>query len=689
MERGVLCLCVLYLGVHTMPRAWKTLNTDFPNYYLSARLVHEGFDTSRMYEWVWLAREKDHRALDIRLIGLVPITPLSTLAVWPLSGLAPLEAKHAWLVFNLALLAPLAWMLRRMTGLSRQCVALAFALSFPLHRNLLYGQFYILLLLPIVAACWAWLRGHSALAGGLVAVAALFKIFPVLFFVFFVQRRDWRALLSGLLTGVAGIGVSLWVFGWNVHRTYLHEILPWTLHGEGLPPYATASASISSVLHYLLLAEPQWNPHPWHNSLLGYAILQPGLQMLALAPAVLLIRRSGTKESRILLEWSALLTAALAISTSPASYDFVLMAFPVCVLAARLLERRRFVWLAVLLMVYLGIGFPMPSPARPMGPEILLYIPRLPLMLLLLSWIYVLLWRDERASEFSWEWTRPAWAVGLGAVAVVGMHDTLHRERAMRIEYAYRVPLPAPAFFDANPQPLGSGIGYVAFRQSGFHLVTIDEPAMRTDASREDELSFTSGFGHVWVERADAPRSRIADAQDPGQAILIDAREPILSADGTSLAFVRAVRGAGRLMVRRDFRSGSASEAALTPASFNVYEATFISEKEYAFSAVEDGRPPGIYLTDATHANAPLSLGEARYPSLSPDERWLAYSRFDRGAWNLWIRDERSGTVRRVADVPCNQMQAAWENDSKTLLYGVDCGRSLWYTAVARRQVIP
>jgi hypothetical protein len=34
-------------------------------------------------------------------------------------------------------------------------------------------------------------------------------------------------------------------------------------------------------------------------------------------------------------------------------------------------------------------------------------------------------------------------------------------------------------------------------------------------------------------------------------------------------------------------------------------------------------------------------------------------------------------------------MQAAWENDSRTLLYGVDCGRSLWYTAVARRQVIP
>jgi hypothetical protein len=693
MERGVLFLCVLYLGVHTMPRAWKTLNTDFPNYYMSARLMHEGFDTSRMYEWAWLAREKDHRAVDIRLIGLVPITPFSTLAVWPLAGLAPLAAKHVWLVFNLALLAPLVWMLRSMTGLSWLRVALAFALNFPLHRNLLYGQFYILLLLLILGACWAWLRGHSAVAGGLVAVAVLCKIFPVLFFVFFAQRRDWRALFSGVLTGVAGVSASILVFGWNVHRTYLHAILPWTLHGEGLPPYATASASISSVLHYSFLAEPQWNPHPWHNSLLGYAILQPGLQMLALAPAVLLIRRNDTSRGRILLEWSALLTAALAVSTSPASYNFVLMAFPVCVLAARLLERRKYRWLAVLLIVYLGIGFPMPSPARPMGPAILLYVPRLPLMFALLFEIYFLLWCDDQASDSAldspWEWTQTAWAVALAAVAVAGIYETFHRERAMREEYAYRLPLSAPAFFDASPQPLKSGIGYVAFSQSGYHLVTTDEPGPQIDASPVDELSFTSGFGHVWVERAGAPQSEIADVERSGTAILRDGREPTLSVDGESLAFVRDTRAVGRLMVRRDFRSGTASEGALTPVSLNVYEASFLSEKEYAFSAVDNGRPPGIYLTDGTHANAPLALGEARYPALSPDGRWLAYSRFDRGAWNLWIRDETSGAVRRVADVPCNQMQAAWENDSRTLLYGVDCGRSLWYTAVARRQVIP
>ena len=83
----VLVLLGCYLFGHTLPRAWRSLNTDFPNYYLAARLTREGVDPSRAYEWIWLQREKDHRNIDQRVIGLVPITPFSTLAMWPLTSL--------------------------------------------------------------------------------------------------------------------------------------------------------------------------------------------------------------------------------------------------------------------------------------------------------------------------------------------------------------------------------------------------------------------------------------------------------------------------------------------------------------------------------------------------------------------------------------------------------------------------
>lgn len=177
--------------------------------------------------------------------------------------------------------------------------------------------------------------------------------------------------------------------------------------------------------------------------------------------------------------------------------------------------------------------------------------------------------------------------------------------------------------------------------------------------------------------------------QAPSSPLVENGRDPMLSADGEDLAFIRDDHGRGRLMVRREFLSKNAANLALTAAHLSVYEASFISEKEYAFSATEAGGSPRIYLTDPTHRSMPLSLGVARYPALSPDARWMAYSHLDHGVWNLWVRNQQTGEIRRIADVPCNQIQPSWEADSKTLLYGTDCGRSLWFTAVARRRVIP
>jgi hypothetical protein len=690
-ERIVLLLLLLHIGLHTLPRAWRSLITDFPNYYIAAQLAHEGYDTSRMYEWTWIEREKDHRSIDVRVIGLAPITPFSTLVIWPLTGLAPLAAKQVWIVTNLLLLLPLAWFLQSMTGLGYRRIALAFALSVPLYRNLEYGQLYVFLLLLIVAACWAYLRGFHSLAGGLIALAAACKIFPILFFVFFLQRRDWRALTCGAITGAATLVVSTAVFGWNVHRTYLHEILPWALHGGGLQPYQ-AGASISGVLHYLFLSEPQWNPHPWHYSPLCYALLLSTVQVLAMAPAILLIRRKGSTQERMLLEWSALLTVALAVSTIPASYNFVLMVFPICVAAAELSRRRWYLWLVILLVAYIGIGFPMPSPHGMIGPRILLYMPRLPLMFALLLGIYVLLWRDTSFAPASRDWTRYAWVAAMTGSAVFTLFSTLHREQAVREEYAYRMPLQAQGFANEGPRNVDAKVRYIAFSIDGYRLMMEGQNFESADPpihSVDDDLSYSSGFGHTWVERTHGSRSEVVDVDDPSRTVVDDAEEPMISSDGRSLAFLRDDHGRGQLMVRSGFQSNRPMEVALTHPELNVYEASFKSSTDYAFAAADQGRPPQIYLRDATHMNSPLALGETRYPALSPDGRWMAYSRLDHGAWNLWIRDQGSGTTRRVADVPCNQIDPAWEDDSKTLLYGTDCGRSLWFTAIARRRVIP
>lgn len=688
IERAALLMAIAYLGLHTVPRAWARLNTDFPNYYLTARMAREGYETSRVYEWIWLQREKDHRALDIPAVGMIPITPFSTLVLWPITALPALAAKHVWMIANLALLVPLCWLIHSLTGFSYRRIALVFGFSFPLQRNLLLGQFYVLILALIVAACWCYVNEHYALSGALIAIAAACKIFPVLLVVLFLQRRNLPALISFAVTGIGAAGLSIAALGWNVHRTYLYQVLPWALHGEAMPPYIPSAASISGLLHYLLLPEPQWNPHPWHNSPLLYALLQPPLQMLLLAPAILSIRRHDRTPRRIVLEWTSLLTASLAISTIPASYNFVLMVFPVCVLAALLIERGMNRWLLALIVAYLGIGFPMPAPGRPIGPAILLFTPRLFLMAAVLIGIYLFLWRNPRVQGAGADWSRYAWASFMVAAVLVNVHSTLLSEQTVRQEFAYRVPLETQFLLNGDPVAPGSATNYVAGSANGYRLVTAGT-ANWVDPSPDDDLSFSPGREHAFVEKARNGVSEIVDPQEPGKAIVEDGQNPMLSADGENLAFVRADRGRGRLMVLRLLQSGPAAEAALTPPSLNVYDASFISPHDFAVSGVEAGRPPQIYLTNPSPPNRPIDLGESRYPALSPDGHWMAYSHLEHGVWNLWILDRQSGATHRVADVPCNQIESSWDSDSKTIVYSNDCGRSLWFTAIARRRVIP
>ncbi len=74
---------------------WRRLNTDFPNYYLGAKLLREGNPLARLYDWVWFQRQKDHAGFDQSLVGYGVLTPLSGLPLAPLVSLPILVAKRS------------------------------------------------------------------------------------------------------------------------------------------------------------------------------------------------------------------------------------------------------------------------------------------------------------------------------------------------------------------------------------------------------------------------------------------------------------------------------------------------------------------------------------------------------------------------------------------------------------------
>jgi hypothetical protein len=660
----------LLLFGYTLPRAWKTLNTDFPNYYLAARLVREGVDPSRAYEWIWLQREKDHRNIDQPVVGLVPITPFSTLAMWPIAGLPPLAAKHAWLILNLALLLPIVWLVGEVTGLSLLQVGCLVGLCFPLHRNFLYGQYYVVLLGILTAALWALQRQRNYLAGSLLALGIAVKIFPVILALHFARKKNWAALLACLFTGILCAVVSMAAFGWNLHRAYLLQVLPATLRGEALDPYNLSSSSLSSLLHRLFIFEPQLNAHPALHAPWLFVVLHPILQLALLLPALMWIDTGDSSPTRTSLEWAALLLATLTFTPLPASYHFTVLILPVAVICGYLVQKRRSGLLIVVIALYLAVGNPLWNTAPVDGWTALLHVKRLYALILLTTVALFLIRINASVRQRVW------WLAGAATALTISILSGLKHQQGLFDDYLYRLPMGQQIFLSAQAVPQENEVQTIALFRNGYRRATLGEN--RSVDRGNDELSLTAGGGQLWTE---VVRTRSILESSFGPSIL-DAESPAMLAGGNNLAFLRQINGRKQLFV-------GGRQLTTSTSGWNLEEVSISPDESIVVAATRNRRESRLYSVRGVDQLEPISVGEARYPAISPDGLWLAFSAFQSGYWNLSLRNLSTGEMRRLTTAACNQTQPAWLPDSKTLLYSSDCGRAQGFTAICKRRFLP
>jgi Glycosyltransferase family 87/WD40-like Beta Propeller Repeat len=681
-----------YLGGRSLPRAWQTLNTDFPNYYTVARLLREGYSTERVYEWLWIQRQKDHLGIgkaDQPIVGFVPLTPFSALPVLPLTYWAPLTAKHVWIVLNLGLLGGIAAVLHSLTGLAWRRIALLTVLNLPMHHNLLYGQYYVVLLLLLTLALWLYVRGKPTLAGVLMGIAFGLKIFPVFFVLYFVRKRDWRAAV-GLIAGSVAAGLaSIAAFGLQLNRVFAFQVLPWALRGDAMDPYNLGSGSLSSLLHRLLIFEPEWNPHPLLNAPTAFAVLHPLLQILIFAPALFLVIPKDSRPQQVRLEWSAFLLALLAISTLPASYHFTLLILPVGVIVSVLLDGRNYRALALLAFLYLAICIPGWKVSSGDGLHALAGVPRLYFVILLCLFSYAVLAKRERPAA-GFEPDRWLWSAALACGLVLQIATTLHHQRSLYHNYSSRLATSPAVFLATAPLVQGDLVRFIAMLPDGYHTAEHTPGNFRSSTSDADQLALTMGGDRLWVEESNR-ESKIISIE-PNEAAskleVAEAESPVASRDGKWLAYLRSDRGRSRVWVR-SLQGVSPFDGPITPQDLDVSEMAFLPDDSVIFAASQHHGPPHLFVGDRAGTIRQFSAEEARFPAASVDGHWLAYSRQQSGVWNLWVRDLHSDKTYRVTHADCNDLSPTWEADLKTLVFATDCGRALWLTGLSRRQVVP
>ena len=172
----------------------------------AAAIGHEGATFPFLYPplWAWAA-------------GPLTTLPFETLRA------AALPVNAALLAAAVALAARLA--ARRLSRTTFLALDLALLLPIsPVALALMQGQAQMLVTVLVLLAFEREARGHPALAGAALALAASIKLYPLFFALFWMLRGRRSAATAFLVVGAALAALSLAVAGWPAHRAFLDQI---------------------------------------------------------------------------------------------------------------------------------------------------------------------------------------------------------------------------------------------------------------------------------------------------------------------------------------------------------------------------------------------------------------------------------------------------------------------------------
>jgi hypothetical protein len=403
-----------------------------------------------------------------------------------------------------------------------------------------------------------------------------------------------------------------------------------------------------------------------------------------LLPALLWIDTGKSSPARVALEWSALLLATLTLTPLPASYHFTVLVLPVAILCARLMQERHIALLVLVIALYLAVGYPGWNTAPANGWHALLHVKRLYALILLTTVAICLIKAGSQASPSKW------WLAGGAAALVFTIVSGLKHQQGLFDDYSYRLPMEGQALLAAQPVPLGNRVGAITLLPDGYRKATIEDDSMVTGAGdgSNDELSLTATKDQLWTETVGL--QSVLDPSPGSGPSIVDAQSPASFDSGQKLAFLRQINGRKRLFVRALARPEESDQQLTTATSpWNVEEVAISPSKSLIVSATKGDAISRLYEVHGIDQLELIPTGEARYPAISPDGHWLAYSIFRSGYWNLSLRDVNTGATRRLTNVSCDQTAPAWLPDSKTLLYTSDCGRALGFTAICKRRFLP
>jgi hypothetical protein len=673
---AVAALAIIFAGFTLVP-AWRSLTSEFPDYYLAAELYHRDIPLDRVYEWTWFQRQNDHLGVRDGLVSFAPNPPTSVLTMLPLTRLQPLAAKRVWLALSLILFALSIYVLHRVTSLGwRRLLLISLLCVLPLHVDFLYGRHYVFILFLICVAYYAARQNKYLTCGALWSAAAAVKLFPALAVILFVRKRNWRALLGFVLCGAALAAISMFLFGAEVHRVFFHEVLSQASRGDWLGPYALSQNSFITLWSRLFLIEPELNPSPWIDSPVLYAVAMAATVTI-LVFAFLLSTQSAKNSKAAPLDWAVLIPLMLLLTTTSASDYSCLLIFTAIVAFDALLVMGKNRKAIALLLLYVAACAPVPASISHWFP-----LSRL----IATTALYVLLLNSAGSGRRQISAKYWLTASLLSTVLLTAYNLRIIRNRGE--DFSNRLPIAGNGYRLANPVPVANGVAFTEMQPAKYTAGFLANGLVDDIPTSGDSLSIAGSnvTARFYSEVTNGKSFIVKLSAGPNKSateVLAEGQEPTVSPNGKWLAFIREQQGRGSVWLQAT-DSKDAAHLVLSNA-YQPIDMTVTDDGDVIAAAGKVSDSHLLLVRQSTQEV--IKLAEfphpARYPAISPDGQHLAFSRRDGGSWHLMVRSLTTGYEQQLTHATCNAISPSWEN-AGTLLYTTDCGRGVGLSAIAR-----
>lgn len=250
---------------------------DYASYYYAVVEAARGGDPYDVAALGKLSR-KDGTRRTVQPYFYPP--PFLLTQVWALP-LSLVQGYWGMLLLNELLLAGCLWLAVGAFGVPLPAVAALLWAYSPIPDNAWMGQANLIALFPALAGLAA-ARTRPWLGGVLVGAAAMFKMSPALFLLYWALRRQWRPVAAAVATAIGLTLLSLPLVNLSAQVEFYREVLP----GFGRGDYHGLTVPISLPANHSVpdLFDRVW-PGPTPTSMSAPALLASRVVTLLLLGA--------------------------------------------------------------------------------------------------------------------------------------------------------------------------------------------------------------------------------------------------------------------------------------------------------------------------------------------------------------------------------------------------------------------